>query len=191
MKKRIIISLVLVVFIIIMLGIFVSRNSNKVKNENKANSNSNIVVNNTTEVNEKKEENVNSSSNKIENNKAEKSDKKEEKANNTSLTTNSSNNSVSEKNDGYEIIVSKKELTIEKGKEASFDITFTNPDESSIREYIKCEDQSEIITVKYTPLENKKITVEVEALKEGETEILVCDYNYPDKKEIVKVKIVE
>ncbi len=188
MKKRIIISLVLVVFIIIMLGIFVSRNSNKVKNENKANSNSNIVVNNTTEVNEKKEENINSSSNKIENNKAEESDKKEEKANNTSLTT---NNSESKKNDGYEIIVSKKELTIEKGKEASFDITFTNPDESSIREYIKCEDQSEIITVKYTPLENKKITVEVEALKEGETEILVCDYNYPDRKEIVKVNVVE
>lgn len=93
--------------------------------------------------------------------------------------------------EGYEIIVSKKDITIEKGSQTSFDITFTNPDESSIREYIKCEDQNDIIIVKYTALENKKITVEVEALKAGTTEILVCDYEYPEVKEIVKVNVVE
>ena len=38
--------------------------------------------------------------------------------------------------DGYEIIVSKKDITLEKGKEESFEITFTNPDELSILEYI-------------------------------------------------------
>ena len=93
--------------------------------------------------------------------------------------------------EGYEIIVSKKDITIEKGSEASFDITFTNPDESSIREYIKCEDQNDIILVKYSDLKDKKITVEVEALKVGITEISICDYNYPDAKEIVKVNVVE
>ena len=40
-------------------------------------------------------------------------------------------------------------------------------------------------------LENKKITVEVEALKVGTTEILICDYNYLDRNEIVKVNVVE
>ena len=94
-------------------------------------------------------------------------------------------------NEGYEIILSENDITIEKGSEASFDITFTNPDESSIREYITCEDQDDIILVKYSMLENKKITVEVEALKVGTTEILVCDYNYPDRKEIVRVNVVE
>lgn len=93
--------------------------------------------------------------------------------------------------DGYEIIVSKKDITLEKGKEESFEITFTNPDELSILEYITCEAQDDIIIVKYTPLENKKITVEVEALKAGEAEISICDYNYPDKKEIVNVKVIE
>ena len=93
--------------------------------------------------------------------------------------------------EGYEIIVSKKDITIEKGSEASFDITFTNPDESSIREYIKCEDQNDIILVKYSDLKDKKITVDVEALKTGPTEIMICDYNYPNKKAIVKVTVVE
>lgn len=96
-----------------------------------------------------------------------------------------------EQKEGYEIIVSKKEITLEKGKETSFEITFTNPDETSIREYIHCEDQSDIIVVRYTPLKDYKITVEVEALKAGTTEILVCDYDYPDVKEIVKVNVVE
>ena len=96
-----------------------------------------------------------------------------------------------EKKEGYDIIVSKKDITIKKGEETSFDITFTNPDEISIREYINCEDQDDIISVKYTPLENKKITVYVEALKVGTTEILVCDYEYPDVKEIVKVNVTE
>lgn len=93
--------------------------------------------------------------------------------------------------EGYEIIVSKKDITIEKGAETSFDITFTNPDESSIREYITCKDQSDIIVVKYGMLKDKKITVEVEGLKVGTTEISVCDYNYPDRKEIVKVNVIE
>ena len=38
---------------------------------------------------------------------------------------------------------------------------------------------------------NKKITVDVEALKAGATEITVCDYNYPDVKEIVQVNVVD
>ena len=96
-----------------------------------------------------------------------------------------------ENDEGYEIIVSKKDISIEKGEETSFEITFTNPDESSIREYIKCEDQDDIILVKYSPLDDKKITVEVEGLKAGTTEISVCDYNYPDVKEIVKVNVTE
>ena len=120
------------------------------------------------------------------NNKGEKSNSKNEIAN----LSNTENQEMEQK-EGYEIILSKKEITIEKGKEASFDITFTNPDESSIREYIVCEDQNDIILVKYTPLEDSKITVEVEALKVGSTEILVCDYNYQDVKEIVKVNVVE
>ena len=102
-----------------------------------------------------------------------------------------SNNTEKQEKEGYEIIVSKKEITIEKGKETSFDIIFTNPDESSIREYIKCEDQDDIILVKYSMLEDKKITVEIEALKAGVTEILVSDYNYPDIKEIIKVNVLE
>lgn len=93
--------------------------------------------------------------------------------------------------EGYEIIVSKKDITIEKGEKTSFEITFTNPDEISIREYIHCEDQNNIILVEYTPLEDKKITVQVEALKAGTTEIVVCDFEYPDKKEIVKVNVTE
>ena len=38
---------------------------------------------------------------------------------------------------------------------------------------------------------NKKINVEVEGLKAGETKILVSDYEYPDFKEYVTVKVVE
>ena len=97
-------------------------------------------------------------------------------------------NEVKEK-EGYDIIVSKKDITIDKGEEASFEITFTNPDETSIREYIHCEDQDDIILVKYTPIEDKKITVQVEGLKVGTTEIMICDYEYPEVKEIVKVKV--
>ena len=81
--------------------------------------------------------------------------------------------------------------TVEKGKTASFDITFTNPDESSIREYITCKDQEDIILVKYGMLEDKKINVEIEALKVGYTEITICDYNYPDTNMIVKVNVIE
>lgn len=93
--------------------------------------------------------------------------------------------------DGYEIIVSKKNITLEKGTETSFDITFTNPDESSIREYITCKDQSDIIEVRYGMLEDRKITVEVEGLKVGVTEIVLCDFSYPDRKEIVKVNVTD
>lgn len=136
--------------------------------------------------NENKEKIVNSNSNNVENQQTE---QKEEK----NVNTNSNSVKVQEKDqsEGYEINVSKKEITIEKGKEASFDITFTNPDESSIREYIHCDDQNDIVIVKYSALENKKITVDVEALKAGATEITVCDYNYPDVKEIVKVNVID
>ena len=100
-------------------------------------------------------------------------------------------NYYTKENDGYDINVSNKNITIEKGSKVSFDITFTNPDESSIREYIKCDKQNDIAVVSYTPIENKKITVQVEALKVGDTEITISDYNYPNKKEIVKVTVVE
>ena len=97
----------------------------------------------------------------------------------------------SEKPEGYDIVLSKKELTIKKGSSESFEITFTNPDETSIREYIHCDDQSDIVVVKYSDMVNKKINVEVEGLKAGETKILVSDYEYPDFKEYVTVKVVE
>lgn len=97
----------------------------------------------------------------------------------------------SEKPEGYDILLSKKELTIKKGSSESFEITFTNPDETSIREYIHCDDQSDIVIVKYSDMANKKINVEVEGLKAGETKILVSDYEYPDFKEYVTVKVVE
>ena len=95
------------------------------------------------------------------------------------------------KKEGYEINVSNKDITVNVGEEESFEITFTNPDESSIREYIKCKDQDNVIIVKYSDLEDKKITVTVEGLKAGDTEVEVSDYNYPDMKEIVKVNVVE
>ena len=97
----------------------------------------------------------------------------------------------SEKPEEYDIVLSKKELTIKKGSSESFEITFTNPDETSIREYIHCDDQSDIVVVKYSDMANKKINVEVEGLKAGETKILVSDYEYPDFKEYVTVKVVE
>ena len=109
---------------------------------------------------------------------------------NNSTQENSQNNQKQEK-EGYDIIVSKKEITIEKGKEESFDITFTNPDETSIREYIKCQDNNDIIIVQYSDLIDGKINVDVKGLKAGNTEISVCDYNYPERKEIVKVNVVE
>ena len=96
-----------------------------------------------------------------------------------------------EKQEGYEIITSEKEITVQKGNTATFDITFTNPDETSIREFIHSDDQDDIIEVRYTPIENKKITVEVEGLKIGKTEILISDYEYPDTKVYVKVNVVE
>lgn len=95
------------------------------------------------------------------------------------------------KKEGFDVLVSKKELTIVKGSEESFDITFTNPDLTSIREYIHCDDQSDIVLVKYTDLIDGKINVYVEGLKAGDTEIEVCDFNYQDVKEIVKVHVVE
>lgn len=96
-----------------------------------------------------------------------------------------------ESKEGYEILVSKKEITIKEGTTESFEITFTNPDETSIREFIHSDDQDDIIEVRYTPLENKKTTVEVEGLKIGKTEILISDYEYPDTKVYVKVNVVE
>ena len=126
----------------------------------------------------------------VENSSSSASNAESEKVENATSNT-STTESKEEPKEGYEINVSEKEIIIEKGAEASFDITFTNPDETSIREYIHCEDQDDIIVVKYTPLEDSKITVEIKALKEGTTEIVVCDYNYPDVKEIVKVNVEE
>ena len=93
--------------------------------------------------------------------------------------------------EGYGIIVSKKDIVLEKGTTESFDIIFTNPDESSIREYIHCEDQADIVTVKYSMYKDHKITVEVDALKEGTTEIEICDYNYRNITKIVKVTVID
>ena len=114
-----------------------------------------------------------------------------QKIENTKSNINNMETKEEKQDEGYDIIVSKKDITIEKGSKISFDITFTNPDESSIREYIKCEDQHDIIIVSYSMLEDKKITVDVEALKVGTTFIAISDYNYPNKKEIVKVNVVE
>ena len=96
-----------------------------------------------------------------------------------------------ETNEGYEILVSKKELTIEEGSTESFEITFTNPDEMSIREYIHCDDQGKTVEVRYTPLENKKTTVEVEGLKAGKTQLLISDYEYPNYKIFVNINVIE
>ena len=93
--------------------------------------------------------------------------------------------------EGYPINVSKKEITIKKGLEESFEITFTNPDDESIREYIKCKDDHEIVLVQYSDLIDAKIKVDVKGLKVGTTEISICDYNYPEVKTIVKVNVVE
>ena len=92
---------------------------------------------------------------------------------------------------GSSVIVTDKEITIVKGSKSTFVVTFTNPDESAIREYIKCKDQDDIVLVKYTDIENKKTTVEVEGLKAGSTEIIVSDYTYPELQEIVKVNVIE
>ena len=82
-------------------------------------------------------------------------------------------------------------ITIEKGSKASFDITYTNPDETSIREYITCEDNHDIILFRYYPINDGKTTIEVDALKAGTTEIVICDFDYQDVKAIVKVNVVE
>ena len=86
--------------------------------------------------------------------------------------------------------VSKNEITVVKGKSTSFVVTFTNPDQESIREYINCKDSSKIVDISYTNIVDGKTTVEVEGLKVGTTEIEVSDYEYPESKEIVKVKVV-
>lgn len=91
--------------------------------------------------------------------------------------------------EGYDILLSKKEIKVKEGTTESFEITFTNPDETSIREYVHCDDQADIVEVRYTPLDNKKITVEVKGLKKGTTEILISDYEYPNYKEYVKVVV--
>ena len=117
-----------------------------------------------------------------------KSNSKEET---TKTNSNSTQNQETKQNEVYEIKISTKEITIEKGSTTSFEVTFTNPDEASIMEYIKCDKQNEIIDVKYSQLKDKKITVELKALKVGSAEITISDYNYPNKKEIVKVNVVE
>ena len=114
------------------------------------------------------------------------------KSRNEETNTNVSNvENQKEQKEGYEIIVSKKEITVKKGSQESFDITFTTPDISSVREYIVCKDQSDIVIVRYSDVIDRKIKVDVEGLKVGTTQIEICDYNYPDMKEFVKVNVVE
>ena len=86
--------------------------------------------------------------------------------------------------------VSKNEITVVKGKSTSFVVTFTNPDLSTVREYINCKDSSKIVDISYTDIVDGKTTVIVEGLKVGTTEIEVSDYEYPESKEIVKVNVV-
>ena len=122
--------------------------------------------------------------------------KTENGTNNTS-SANTASNAVSnttqetEGKEGYNVEVSKKEITMKKNTRDSFVVTFTTPDESSIREYIYCKDQNNIILVSYGNVIDKKITVGVDALKVGTTEITVKDYENPNKKEIVKITVTE
>ena len=112
---------------------------------------------------------------------------KQNTGNEASKTSESTSENL--KTDGYQIIVSKEEITLEKGKKDSFEVTFTNSDLISIREYINCKDQGKIVNVSYTDIKDGKLTIEVEALKEGTTEIEISDYEYPEIKEIVKVNV--
>ena len=124
-------------------------------------------------------------------NETKKEEQTETKKDETSSENKNTNTQNNDQKNGYEIILSKKEITVKKGSSESFDITFTNPDESSIREYIHSDNQNDIIVVKYSDMKDKKINVQVEGLKVGTSEISISDYNYPNKKEIVKVKVVE
>ena len=101
------------------------------------------------------------------------------------------NSSETKKTAGYKIIVSENEITVEQGKKHSFEVTFTNPDLTSIREYIVCKDQDKLVSVTYSAIENGKMTIEVEGLEVGTTEIEISDFEYPETKEIVKVNILE
>ena len=87
--------------------------------------------------------------------------------------------------------VSKNEITVVKGKSTSFVVTFTNPDLSTVREYINCKDSGKMVDISYTDIVEGKTTVEVEGLKVGTTEIEISDYEYPESKAIVKVKVVD
>ena len=181
--------IVIIIAVIISVGAFLLYSLNK--SNNRINELESSIANNVYEnkiINDIIEDSNNNKATEAQNNNTTEKITENEIEN---LNSNNIENREIEPQEGYEIIVSKKDITIEKGSETSFVITFTNPDESSIREYITCKDQSDIILVKYSMLENKKITVEVEALKVGVTEIVVSDYNYPDMKEIVKVNVVE
>lgn len=93
---------------------------------------------------------------------------------------------------GYNIDISNKDITVKKGETVSFNIKFNNPDITTIREYIQCDDQNDIVLVKYSDVDDdERINVDVDGLKVGETKIVVADYSYPDVKEIVKVHVVE
>jgi uncharacterized protein YxeA len=114
-----------------------------------------------------------------------------EVAKNEIANTDTESDAVENEEEGFDILVSKEEITVKKGEEESFEITFTNPDLTSIREYIHCDEQSNVVVVKYSDLVDDKITVYVEGLKAGDTEIEVCDFNFQDVKKFVKVHVVE
>ena len=48
-----------------------------------------------------------------------------------------------------------------------------------------------MVDISYTDIVEGKTTVEVEGLKVGTTEIEISDYEYPESKAIVKVKVVD
>ena len=109
--------------------------------------------------------------------------------NETPKASENEKNKETEQNEEY-VKVSKNEITVVKGKSISFVVTFTNPDLSSVREYINCKDSSYMVDISYTDIVDGKMTVEVEGLKVGTTEIEVSDYEYPESKAIVKVNVV-
>jgi len=99
------------------------------------------------------------------------------------------NDKETEQKEEY-VKVSKNEITIAEGKSTSFVVTFTNPDLSTIREYVNCKDQGKIADTSYTDIIDGKMTVIVEGLTVGSTEIEISDYEYPESKAIVKVNVV-
>ena len=113
------------------------------------------------------------------------------KQNSEKETPKTSEKEQEKKEEAEYVKVSKNEITVVKGKSTSFVVTFTNPDLSTVREYINCKDSGKMVDISYTDIVDGKTTVEVEGLKVGTTEIEISDYEYPESKAIVKVKVVD